>query len=185
LRKIISSTFVSLDNFMVGDNEDMSWVTDNFDDEMGEDYNRDMGTILLGKTTYKIMAAVWPNQSETEMRGADQMNNTPKVVFSKTLEKAPWGKYDNVTVMKGIVPAEILEVKEQPGKDMILMGSANIFQQLSDLGLIDEYRLFVHPIVLGGGKMLLQNIKGKLKLRLIRMKMYKNGALLLHYERIK
>jgi dihydrofolate reductase len=185
MRKIISSTFVSLDNFMVGDNEDMSWVINNFDGEMGEDYNRDMGTILLGKTTYKIMANAWPGRSESDSPGADQMNNTPKIVFSKTLEKAPWGKYDNVTLMKDIVPAEIQKLKEQPGKDMILMGSANIFQQLSDLDLIDEYRLFIHPIVLGTGKPLLQNIKGKRTLRLIRMKLYKNGAMLLHYERIK
>jgi dihydrofolate reductase len=182
MRKIISSTFVTLDNFMVGDNEDMTWVTNNFDGEMGEDYMRDMGTILFGKTTYKIMANAWPNQRESESPGADKMNYTPKIVFSKTLEKAPWGKYDNVMVMKDIVPSEIQNLKKQLKKDMILMGSASIFQQLSNLGLIDEYRLFVHPIILGSGKPLFQNIKSKFNLKLERMKMYRNGVMLLHYE---
>jgi dihydrofolate reductase len=91
MRKIISSTFVTMDNFMVGDNEDISWVTNNFDGEMGEDYMRDMGAILLGKTTYEIMAAAWPNSKESEQPSADLMNNTPKIVISKTLKKAPWG----------------------------------------------------------------------------------------------
>jgi dihydrofolate reductase len=183
MRKIISSTFVTLDNFMVGDNEDISWVTNNFDSEMGGDYMRDMGAILLGKTTYEIMAAAWPNWKESEQPGADLMNNTPKIVISKTLKKAPWGAYNNVTILKEIVPEEMNKLKDQSGKNIVLMGSASIFQQLSDLGLIDEYRLFVHPIVLGSGKPLFKNITHRVNLKLVRTKMYNNGAVLLNYER--
>ncbi len=87
--------------------------------------------------------------------------------------------------MKEIVPGEMNKLKDQSGKNIVLMGSASIFQQLSDLGLIDEYRLFVHPIVLGSGKLLFKNITHRVNLKLVRTRMYNNGAMLLNYERIK
>jgi dihydrofolate reductase len=87
--------------------------------------------------------------------------------------------------MKEIVPEELNKLKDQSGKNIVLMGSASIFQQLSDLGLIDEYRLFVHPVVLGSGKPLFKNITHRVNLKLLRTKMYNNGAMLLNYERIK
>ena len=94
---LIASIFVSLDNMMVGENEDMSWVVGNFDPEMGSDMDKDvtgsMQAILLGRITYEIMSSYWPSAKvEDEGSGVDEMNLTPKIVFSRKLKKAVWGQ---------------------------------------------------------------------------------------------
>src|SRR6266536_3518365 len=101
---LVASIFVSLDNIMVADNEDMGWVIENFDPEMGNDQGAEvmnsMQAIFLGRTTQQQMINVWPNMTEEQSPGADAMNNTPKFVFSRTLDKATWGKYDNASDRK-------------------------------------------------------------------------------------
>ena len=182
--KLITSTFVSLDNMMVAENEDMSWVIDNFDMEMGQDMSAEvmasMQAILLGRTTYEIMVKHWPTVTGAEDPGADEMNLTPKIVFSTTLGKAEWGKYNNATVYKEIKPAQIEQLKKQSGKPLVLMGSASIVQQLTALGLIDEYVLWLHPVILGRGTPLFSNIADRQKLQLISAKTYKNGVMKLN-----
>jgi dihydrofolate reductase len=180
--KVVASTFVSIDNLMVGENEDMSWVVDNFDAEMGNDMGQllaSMQAILLGRVTYEIMANHWPTRTEAEDPGADQMNATPKIVFSKTLEKAPWGKWDNAKAAKEIVPEKIQQLKRQSDKNLVIMGSASVVQQFTNLGLIDEYRLWLHPVILGRGKPLFRNIKGRRTLKLIKAITYQNGVMAL------
>jgi dihydrofolate reductase len=162
--KLVASIFVSLDNIMVGENEDMSWVIDNFDPEMGSDMGEVMGSmqaILLGRTTYDIMVKHWPGVTGVEDPGADEMNHTPKIVFSKMLQKAEWGKYANASVVKEIVPAEIERMKKQSDKKMVIMGSASLVQQLTHLDLIDEYILWLHPVILGRGKPLFKDIRAR------------------------
>jgi dihydrofolate reductase len=128
--QLIASLFVSIDNMMVAKNEDMSWVLGDFDPEMGADMDaevmRSMQAILLGHTTYDIMAQHWPKMTEAESPGADLMNGTPKLVFSRTLEKAEWGSYGNATVVKEVVPAEIQRMKSQSDGSMVIMGSASL-----------------------------------------------------------
>jgi dihydrofolate reductase len=181
--KLIASIFVSIDNIMVAENEDMSWVLDNFDPEMGEDMGKEvmnsMQAILIGHTTYDIMVKHWPNMIEAEAPGADQMNHTPKFVFSKSLKKAEWGKYDKATVVKEIIPEEIERMKKQSGEKMVIMGSASLVQQFTNLHLIDEYVLWLHPVVLGSGKPLFQDIKVRNDLSLIKAKTYKTGVIAL------
>jgi dihydrofolate reductase len=179
---LIASIFVSLDNLMVGENEDMSWVLGNFDPDMGKDMDVDvtsaMQAILLGRITYEIMSGYWPTAKvEDEGPGVDEMNLTPKLVFSRTLKSAGWGKFDNVTVLPDIVPAEIERLKLQSDKPMVLMGSASIFQQFSRLGLIDEYVLWLHPVVLGRGKPLFKDDKARQDLQLINSRVYQNGVI--------
>jgi dihydrofolate reductase len=125
------------------------------------------------------MAGHWPTRTEAEDPGADQMNATPKIVFSKKLVKAGWGKWDNAKVVKEIVPDEIRRLKQQSDKSLVIMGSASIVQQFTSLGLIDVYRLWLHPVVLGRGKTLFKDIKGRHDLRLIQAKTYKNGVIAL------
>jgi dihydrofolate reductase len=185
--KVIASIFVSLDNIMVGENEDMSWVVGNFDPEMGSDMDIDvtksMQAIVLGRITYEIMSKYWPGaRVEDEGPGVDEMNLTPKIVFSKTLQKAEWGRFDNATVLKEIVPAEIERLKKQSGKPLVLMGSASIFQQFARLGLIDEYVLWLHPVILGQGKPLFKDNNSKQDLRLINSRVYQNGVMKLILE---
>jgi dihydrofolate reductase len=186
--KLITSTFVSIDNMMVGPNEDMSWVLDNFDPEMGADQDAEamgsMAAILIGRTTYEIMIQHWPKVTEAESPGADGMNHTPKLVFSRSLEKADWGTYGNATVVPEIDPAEIERRKREADGDLVVMGSASLVQQLTSLGLIDEYVLWVHPVILGeGAKPLFKGVGGRHNLSVLKTKTYKSGAMLIRLRR--
>jgi dihydrofolate reductase len=179
--KLIASIFVSLDNMMVGENEDMSWVVGNFDPDMGKDMDVDvtksMQAILLGRITYEIMSSYWPGAKvEDEGPGVDEMNLTPKIVFSRTMQKAEWGKFASATVLKEIIPAEIEHLKKQSDKPIVLMGSASVFQQFLHLGLIDKYVLWLHPVILGRGKPLFKENIAKQDLRLINSRVYQNGV---------
>jgi len=189
MRKIIASTFVTLDGFMVGPNEDISWVMNNFNDEMGVyagDLMNSMDTILLGRVTYEIMNKFWPAQTEATASGADKMNMTPKIVFSRSLQKAEWGSWDNIRVVNDHVAEEIAKLKKQPGKDMVIYGSANLVQGFTQLGLIDEYQLLVHPLILGSGKPLFTGMadgrQAGLPLKLMQTETYKNGVVVLYYQ---
>ncbi len=107
------------------------------------------------------------------------MNNLPKIVFSKTLEKAEW---KNTKLIKEIVAEEVLRMKKQPGKNMVIYGSGSIVSAFMNLGLTDEYHLFVNPIVLGIGKPLFKDLKDTHKLKLVRTKTFSNGVVLLQYQ---
>ena len=131
----------------------MDWhVTD---EEFGQ-YVADMGksidTILFGRVTYQMMAEYWPSSTDPE---APMMNDLPKVVFSKTLDKVEW---KNSRLAKGNVEEEIARLKEQPGRDIALFGSADLASTLMRLRLIDEYRIFVNPVVLGRGNPMFKNV---------------------------
>jgi dihydrofolate reductase len=185
MRKIIASVFVTLDGYMVGSNEDMSWVMNNFNDEMAKyagDLMDSMDTIVLGRVTYEIMTKAWPEQTEATSPGADKMNTNPKVVFSRSLDKAEWGKWKNARVVKDNAAGEIAKLKQQPGKNIVIYGSANLVQGFTRLGLIDEYHLLVHPIVMGGGKRLWADAAHPVNLKLLRTQAYKNGVVVLYYE---
>ena len=185
MRKVIASVFVTLDGYIVGQNEDISWVMDNFNDEMAKyagDLMDSMDTILLGRVTYEIMAKAWPASTEETAPGADKMNTTPKIVFSRTLDKAEWGKWNNARVVKDHAAEEIARLKQLPGKNMVIYGSANLVQGFTRLGLIDEYQLLVHPFVMGGGKRLWGEIEHPVKLKLLRTQAFKNGVAVLYYE---
>jgi len=184
MRRIIASEFVSADGYVVGPKEDMSWVTENFNEEMGKyagDLMASMDTILLGRVTYQIMANAWPNWTEEQSPGADKMNRTPKVVLSRTLREAPWGKYEPATIISNNVEQEIGELKQRPGKNIVIYGSANAVQSLTRLGLIDEYQLLVHPVFLGDGKPLFERMEKQFKLKLLRTQTYRNGVNVLCY----
>jgi dihydrofolate reductase len=188
MRRVIASTFVTLDGFMVGPSEDMSWVTNNFNDEMGVyagDLMNSMDTILLGRVTYENMANFWPAQTEANAPGADKMNTNPKVVFSKTLNAAEWGRWKNARVVRDDAAGEIARLKKLPGKNMVIYGSGNLVRGFTRLGLIDEYQLLVHPIVLGGGKRLWSDIPNPFNLKLVRTQAFKNGVAVLYYEPVR
>jgi dihydrofolate reductase len=173
MRKLIASTFVSLDGFMVGPNEDMSWVMNNFNDEMGKyagDLQASMEAVLLGRVTYEIMTKAWPDRTEATSPGADRMNTVPKIVFSKSLDH---------------LSEEIVKMKKLPGASMVIYGSASIVQAFTQLGLIDEYQVLVHPVLLGGGKRLFKDLPKAVNLKLLRTENFKNGVTVLYYAPAK
>jgi dihydrofolate reductase len=141
------------------------------------------GVLIYGRTTYQLMEDYWPSvaKNPTGYKPTDEfavlIDNLPKIVFSRTLKGVSW---NNTTLKNEIVPEEMLELKQQPGKE-ILVCSPSLIVQFTQLGLIDEYRLIVHPVVLGSGLPLFKNIKDKVDLRLLGTKTFACGAIALNY----
>ncbi|MCL5067393.1 MAG: dihydrofolate reductase family protein [Thaumarchaeota archaeon] len=187
MRRIIASEFVSADGYMVGKNEDMSWVFKTFNDEMGKyagDLMASMDTLLLGRVTYQIMRNAWPNMTEEQSPGANTMNSVRKIVVSTTLDSAPWGKYVQAQIIKNNIEQQIKELKQEQGrrKNIVIYGSGSLVHSLTKFGLIDEYQLLVHPILLGGGKQLFKPMEGSIDLKLLQTHTFSNGVNVLYYE---
>jgi dihydrofolate reductase len=185
MRKIILMMSVSVDGFIEGPNRELDWHM--VDDELHSHFNehlRTMGAFLDGRVTYELMARFWPtadtNPASTRpmVEFARIWRDMPKVVFSRTLQRADW----NTTVVRDVVVDEILELKAQPGGDMAL-GGADLAATFMRHDLIDEYRLYVHPIVIGRGKRLFQSSEAQITLRLAESRTFGNGVVLLRYQR--
>ena len=139
------------------------------------------GGLIFGRVTYQGMAAYWPAPAaiENDPKVAGLMNSIKKYVFSKTLDKIEW---INSQLIKGDAVLELKKLKEQPGKDLYIFGSANLSSTFTKNGLIDEYRLMVNPIVLGKGGPIFNSNIGMLKLKLTDLKTFRNGNVLLYYQ---
>ena len=185
LRKIIVFENVTLDGFMAGPNEEIDWAIR--DDEVTQNsqegqYSIDM--FLFGRVTYDMMASFWPTPAGKSANPvfAEALNNTPKIVFSTTLKKADW---QHTEVMRELTKDEILKLKQLPGNNMMIFGSGTIVNQLTKLGLVDEYQLLLNPVVLGKGKPLFKDTTEKMNLTLVRTKTFKSGIVLLQYQPAK
>ena len=186
MRKIIAFDLVTIDGFFAGPNGEIDWH--NYDDEMGAhslEQLKTLGALIFGRTTYEMMASFWPTPDgvKSEPCVAGIMNSIPKTVFSETLKEVKEGPiWKNVKVFHEIRPEEIIKMKKQEGGDIAIFGSGTIVLQLTNLGLIDEYRLIVNPLVLGNGKQLFKDVKNKPKLKLVNTKVFRNGNVLLCYK---
>jgi dihydrofolate reductase len=186
MRKIITTTWITLDGFIAGPNEAMDWVM--VDQEMGQ-YEDEIvsaaDTLLLGRVTYESFSGSWPHVpdnpdvSEGEREYARKLNAMRKVIFSTTLPSADW---NNSTLLREIAPAEIEKMKQEPGRDMLIYGSASVVRALTNHGLIDEYQLLVHPVILGDGKPLFQDIKARRQLELVKTRPFSSGVIGLYYR---
>jgi dihydrofolate reductase len=182
MRKVFVSNLVSLDGYFEGRNRDISWH--NVDAEFNEyaiEMLNSVDTLLFGRGTYELMAGYWPTPDaiKNDPIVAEKMNSLPKIVFSRTLDRVEW---NNTRLVKDNIEEEIQKMKKQPGKDMVILGSGSIVSELAPLGLIDEYRIMVNPVVLGQGTPLFKGIKDKLILKLLKTKTFKSGNVLLYYE---
>jgi dihydrofolate reductase len=180
MRKVVASELVSLDGVMEAPEK---WHFPYFNDEMGEAIGAAMAAsdaMLFGRVTYKEFAAFWPSQSGEDQEFADYMNNTPKYVVSKTLEEPL--EWNNSTLIKGNVVEEITELKQRSGKDISISGSGTLVRSLLADGLLDELRLMVHPIVVGGGKRLFEDEGDRKALELVDSKTFSTGVLYLTYQ---
>jgi dihydrofolate reductase len=191
MRKLIVTEFYSLDGFMSDLADQMDWVTTTFSQDMGKyvgDVYANADTLFLGDVTYSIMAAYWPTADtnpeafQGDAEAAHVMNSLRKVVFSKNMKDLAWS---NSVLKTEIVPEEIKKMKQEPGKNMLAAGSASIVQQLTNFGLVDEYHLLVHPVILGNGKSLFQGIRERHTLKLISTEVFTNGVVLLRYEPLR
>ena len=182
MRKVIASELVSLDGVVESPEK---WHLPYFNDQMGEAIGAAMAasdTMLLGRVTYEEFAAFWPSQeaSDEDRETTDYMNNTPKVVASKTLEEPL--TWNNSTLIKGDVAEEITKLKGQRGMDISITGSPTLVRSLLADDLLDELRLLVHPIVVGSGKRLFEDGSDQKALQLVDSKTFSTGVLYLTYQ---
>jgi dihydrofolate reductase len=182
MRKLSVFNLVTLDGYFAGPNGDISWH--NVDTEFQEyaEKNSNSGnTLLFGRLTYELMASYWssPEALKNDPVVAQGMNRSPKIVFSRTLDKAAWA---NTRLVKDDMLGEVRKLKQQDGKGLTILGSGAIVAQLAQAGLIDEYQIMLNPVVLGKGKTMFEGIENRLALKLISTRSFANGNVLLHYE---
>lgn len=180
MRNVVLGMQTSLDGYVATVDGKLDWAFAHFDAELGAaamEALSQLDTILLGSVNYTEQAAAWPHQQGPM---ADIMNNLNKIVFSSTLDHVDWA---NARLATGSPAEEIAQLKQQPGKDIGVAGGARLAQSLSREGLIDVYRLTVHPVVLGSGKPLFADLARPLNLKLVDEKRLTSGVLVLTYER--
>ena len=186
MRKLLVFNSVTADGYFTDKKGDMSWAHKNDPewDKFVAENSKSGGELLFGRVTYEMMASYWPTPAAADQfpELAEQMNKLPKVVFSRTLDSASW---QNTRLLKGDLADEVRKLKQEPGEQMVIMGSGSIICQLALENLIDEYELVVNPIVLGAGRTMFEGIKEKLNLKLIKWRMFGNGNALLCYEPTK
>jgi len=182
MRDVILFNAITLDGFFEGPGNDLSWhrVDDEFNEFAGEQI-RGVDAIMFGRKTYELMASYWPapESAADDPVTAEMMNTWPKIVFSRTLKDAAW---NNTRLVNNAVD-EVRRLKEQPGKPLIIFGSANLSASLTAAGLIDQYNLMVMPVVLGKGTPLFQGINSQLNLTLAGTRVFLNGNVLLTYRK--
>jgi len=183
MRKLIAAMNMTLDGFC----NHQAMVAD---EEIHQHYNEllsNADTLIYGRITYQLMESYWPSvvKNPTGNKPMDEfavlIDNISKIVFSRTLQNVDW---KNTTLKKEIVKEEILELKQQAGKN-IVVGSPGLIVALTQLDLIDEYQLGVQPTVLGNGLPLFKNIKDRIDLKLLKTKTFGCGAVMLYYEPAK
>lgn len=186
MRKVILHEVVTIDGFAAGLNGEIDFfapaVLNKASDEDILRFMDAIDTILLGAVTYRGFADFWPTATTDTEIIADKLNATPKVVFSQSLERAPWGKWQEADVIKNSAIEEISKLKQQPGKDMVILGSISLAQSLMKDSLIDEYQLRVYPIALGKGRRLFPDDIAALDMKLLETKTYETGLVLLRYQ---
>ena len=182
MRKLFAFNMITLDGFFEGPNQDIDWH--NVDDEFNQfaiEQTGSVDTILFGRKTYELMENYWPTESALRDNPAiaGLMNKVPKIVFSRTLQKAEW---NNTRLIKDNIGEEILKLKAQPGRELAVFGSADLLSTLIKLDLVDEHRIIVNPVVLGNGTPLFKDVKDRLNLKLVRSRIFDSGNVLLYYQ---
>ena len=205
MRKIVVQEMMSLDGFMAGPKGEFDWplADEEFERHANELLNA-ADTLLPGCSTYQMFASYWPiaassasgtmknsdgveftvptSISNTHDEVARKMNSYRKIVFSKTLDRVDW---NNSVLVREVDPNDIIKMKEQRGKNMVVLGSAELVWSLLKSGLIDEYRVWVNPVILGRGKPLFGTLNERRKLKLTETKTFRSGLIELHYEQAK
>lgn len=176
---------VSIDGFIAGPNGDLEWQL--VDDELHQHFNdilRRMSAFLDGRVMHEMMAEYWPTADKDPaaplpvVEFSKIWREMPKFVYSRTLQHADW----NATIVRDVVAEEVNRLKKQSGGDMVL-GGADLTSAFLRQDLVDEIRLYVHPVVLGQGKPLFQGTEPRRKLRLVETHTFSSGVVLLRYTR--
>jgi dihydrofolate reductase len=178
MRRLIMWNMVTLDGFFEGTQSwEIDWHVWGDDlEQLSLEQLRSADMLLFGRLTYQGMAGFWQTATGEV---AELMNSIPKVVFSRTLESADW---DNSRLVKTNAEQEVARLKQQPGKDLFIFGSADFSSALMKAGLIDEYRLGLNPILLGGGNPLFKPMPERMRMKLLEARPLESGCLILRYQ---
>jgi dihydrofolate reductase len=183
MRKLTVFNHISLDGYFVDAKGDMSWAHSQDPEFMAFTSENASGEseMVFGRVTYDMMAGFWPTPQAHEAMPdvAEAMNKMPKVVFSRTLDKAAWR---NTRLVTGDPAVEIRRMKDETGPDLIIFGSGTIVSRLTQARLVDEYQVVLNPIVLGSGRTMFEGVEDKLNLTLTNTRPFKNGNVVLWYE---
>nr|WP_154958417.1 dihydrofolate reductase family protein [Paenibacillus xylanexedens] len=191
MRKLVLFLHSSLDGYVEGPNGEMDigWVSYDADlEKHAQEVLSTVDTVIWGRGTYQMMHGYWPSvrsdvsASQHERDHAEWIEKTAKIVFSTTLNDVEW---NNSRLVKENIEEEIKNLKQQPGQDMVILGSPRFAHYLMKLGLIDEYKITVSPVLIGSGLPLFQGLNQKINLQLIENKTFDSGALGLFYRVIK
>ena len=183
MAKLIVFNFISLNGFYKGSYDDISWHRHG---EEEEEYSmeslRKETLLIFGRITYQMMEGYWANPitMQTDPVAAQAMNSHEKIVFSRTLVKADW---NNTRLIRDNLMDNIKKLKNESAKDLAILGSGSLVNQLTNEGQVDEYQLMIDPVALGEGTSLFKGITQKLELRLTNSKVFKSGVVLLTYQR--
>ncbi|MES2376209.1 MAG: dihydrofolate reductase family protein [Bacteroidota bacterium] len=184
MRRIIVSMNVTLNGFMADADGGLDWHLQNWTSDMAQLLGQQLsraGTILLGRNTYNAMAGYWPavstslSVSREDIPYADLINRIEKIVCSSTLKQPCW---NNSRIIKGNIRQQVIKLKQQPGKDIMVYGSYTLVQYLISYNLVDEYILWTYPVAIAQGIPLFNNTPN---LKLVRSHLFPSGVIVLHY----
>jgi dihydrofolate reductase len=180
MRKIFSFMMATVDGYYEGPNQEFDfWVVDDEFSEFSVEQLDEVDALVFGRVTYEGMAAYWPTPAakEDDPRVAARMNSIPKIVVSRTLDEAAWANTRLVNAIE-----ELKALKQQPGKDIAILGSSDLTASLLQIGLVDELRIMVNPVVLGAGKSLFRTASDRTSLELMKSRTFRSGNVLLYYQ---
>jgi len=182
MRRIFAFLVSSVDGYYEGPNQEFDWpVVDDEFNQFAIEQLSEVDTLIFGRVTYEGMASYWPTptaeQNDPEVTGA--MNSLNKIVVSRTLGEPTWA---NTRLVKDDVVGELTRLKQQPGKDMVVMGSSNLTVNLLRAGLVDELRIMVMPVVLGDGHSLFRTAEDRIGLKLVSVRPFESGNVWLTYQ---
>jgi dihydrofolate reductase len=184
MRRVIVSNLISLDGYIDAPGKDISWFGPGPEFfAYAQDMLRSADLLLFGRITYELMVSYWPQADamRDDPGVAKFMNEIPKWVFSETLKEAPWGSWNNAQVSAD--PAgTVQKLKQQPGRDMVILGSGSLVSALTPHGLIDEYRIMVAPVIVGGGTPEFQGLSKRVNLKLVGTKTFDSRLVMLTYH---
>ena len=187
MRTLILEEWLSLDGFASDKNGTLEFFpaseTDKFSDRDQLTFLDSVDTILLGRKTYELFIGYWPMATTDKEIIADRLNTLPKIVFSKTLRDAPWGKWKPARVVSGDAVAEVRRLKALTGKNIVLWGSLSLTQSLISADLVDEYHLRIVPTLVGGGRRFFPSLESYRELKRTHVQSYDSGVQVVHYER--
>ena len=185
MRKLVLFAHISLDGFAGDIHGGLDFLSYNKElQQFADELIKTVGAPVYGKNTYLLMKGYWPavldnpEASQQELDHVRWLQEIPKIVFSTTLPSADW---NNTTLLRGNVVEEVNRLKQQPGKNLVVFGSPGLAKSLMNLGLVDEYKLTLHPVILGEGISLFDGNTQRSNLKLLESKTLESGVVTLHY----